>query len=75
MGIEYGRLGAGLVALMIYHGAYFFEILRSQRRVFSAGYGPGPRWRGTFHVTRYTGGLFCRNIDLIGLLPLLDDSS
>lgn len=29
---------AGLVALMIYHGAYFFEILRSQRRVFSAGY-------------------------------------
>jgi polar amino acid transport system permease protein len=26
------------VALIIYHGAYFFEILRSQRRVFSGGY-------------------------------------
>jgi polar amino acid transport system permease protein len=26
------------MALIIYHGAYFFEILRSQRRVFSGGY-------------------------------------
>lgn len=29
---------AGLLALIIYHGAYFFEILRSQRRLFSGGY-------------------------------------
>ncbi|HAT1612345.1 TPA: amino acid ABC transporter permease [Raoultella planticola] len=38
VGISLDAWSAGLVALMIYHGAYFFEILRSQRRVFSAGY-------------------------------------
>lgn len=38
VGISMDARTAGLVALMIYHGAYFFEILRSQRRVFSAGY-------------------------------------
>ncbi|EJR0221913.1 amino acid ABC transporter permease [Raoultella planticola] len=38
VGISMEAWSAGLVALMIYHGAYFFEILRSQRRVFSAGY-------------------------------------
>jgi polar amino acid transport system permease protein len=38
VGISMDAWTAGLVALMIYHGAYFFEILRSQRRVFSAGY-------------------------------------
>ncbi|ENT2992803.1 amino acid ABC transporter permease [Raoultella planticola] len=38
VGISMNAWSAGLVALMIYHGAYFFEILRSQRRVFSAGY-------------------------------------
>ena len=38
VGISMDACSAGLVALMIYHGAYFFEILRSQRRVFSAGY-------------------------------------
>lgn len=38
VGISMDAWSAGLVALMIYHGAYFFEILRSQRRVFSAGY-------------------------------------
>ena len=38
VGISMDAWSAGLVALMIYNGAYFFEILRSQRRVFSAGY-------------------------------------
>ena len=38
VGISMDAWSAGLLALMIYHGAYFFEILRSQRRVFSAGY-------------------------------------
>ena len=38
VGISMDAWSDGLVALMIYHGAYFFEILRSQRRVFSAGY-------------------------------------
>lgn len=38
VGISMDAWSAGLVALMIYHGAYFFEILRSQRRVFSTGY-------------------------------------
>ena len=38
VGISMDAWSAGLVALMIYHGAYLFEILRSQRRVFSAGY-------------------------------------
>lgn len=38
VGISMDAWSAGLVALIIYHGAYFFEILRSQRRVFSAGY-------------------------------------
>ncbi|HAV2256682.1 amino acid ABC transporter permease [Raoultella ornithinolytica] len=38
VGISMDAWSAGLVALMIYHGAYFFEILRSQRWVFSAGY-------------------------------------
>lgn len=38
LGISLEAWTAGLVALIIYHGAYFFEILRSQRRVFSNGY-------------------------------------
>ena len=38
IGISLEAWTAGLVALIIYHGAYFFEILRSQRRVFSSGY-------------------------------------
>ena len=38
LGISLDAWTAGLVALIIYHGAYFFEILRSQRRVFSNGY-------------------------------------
>ncbi|MFV0263573.1 MAG: amino acid ABC transporter permease [Kluyvera sp.] len=38
LGISLDAWAAGLVALIIYHGAYFFEILRSQRRVFSNGY-------------------------------------
>ncbi|WP_434643463.1 amino acid ABC transporter permease [Klebsiella sp. I138] len=38
IGISMDAWTAGLVALIFYHGAYFFEILRSQRRVFSAGY-------------------------------------
>ena len=35
LGISMEPWTAGLLALIIYHGAYFFEILRSQRRVFS----------------------------------------
>ena len=38
LGISLEAWTAGLLALIIYHGAYFFEILRSQRRVFSNGY-------------------------------------
>lgn len=38
LGISLEAWSAGLLALIIYHGAYFFEILRSQRRVFSNGY-------------------------------------
>lgn len=38
LGISMEAWSAGLLALVIYHGAYFFEILRSQRRIFSAGY-------------------------------------
>ncbi|MBS1206827.1 MAG: transporter permease [Proteobacteria bacterium] len=38
VGISMDAWTAGLLALVIYHGAYFFEILRSQRRIFSAGY-------------------------------------
>jgi len=38
LGISMEAWSAGLLALVIYHGAYFFEILRSQRRLFSAGY-------------------------------------
>ncbi|WP_407579717.1 amino acid ABC transporter permease [Citrobacter koseri] len=38
IGISMEAWSAGLTALIIYHGAYFFEILRSQRRVFSEGY-------------------------------------
>ena len=38
VGISLEAWTAGLLALIIYHGAYFFEILRSQRRVFSNGY-------------------------------------
>ncbi|MGK9175707.1 amino acid ABC transporter permease [Yokenella regensburgei] len=38
IGISMEAWTAGLVALIIYHGAYFFEILRSQRRLFSKGY-------------------------------------
>lgn len=38
LGISLDAWTAGMVALIIYHGAYFFEILRSQRRVFSNGY-------------------------------------
>lgn len=38
LGISMEACTAGLLALVIYHGAYFFEILRSQRRIFSAGY-------------------------------------
>ena len=36
LGISMEPWTAGLLALIIYHGAYFFEILRSQRRVFPA---------------------------------------
>lgn len=38
LGISMEAWSAGLLALVIYHGAYFFEILRSQRRLFSVGY-------------------------------------
>ncbi|WP_342324141.1 ABC transporter permease subunit [Kosakonia sp. BYX6] len=38
IGISMEAWTAGLLSLVIYHGAYFFEILRSQRRIFSAGY-------------------------------------
>ncbi len=38
LGISMEPWTAGLLALIIYHGAYFFEILRSQQRVFSGGY-------------------------------------
>ncbi|WLI76800.1 ABC transporter permease subunit [Kosakonia sp. H02] len=38
LGISMEAWTAGLLSLVIYHGAYFFEILRSQRRIFSAGY-------------------------------------
>ncbi|WP_200550237.1 amino acid ABC transporter permease [Kosakonia sp. LAM2021] len=38
LGISMDAWTAGLLALVIYHGAYFFEILRSQRRIFSSGY-------------------------------------
>lgn len=38
LGISLEAWTAGLLALIIYHGAYFFEIIRSQRRVFSNGY-------------------------------------
>lgn len=38
LGISLDAWTAGMLSLIIYHGAYFFEILRSQRRIFSAGY-------------------------------------
>lgn len=38
LGLSLDAWTAGLLALVIYHGAYFFEILRSQRRIFSGGY-------------------------------------
>ncbi|KMK20177.1 ABC transporter permease [Pluralibacter gergoviae] len=38
LGISMEAWSAGLLALIIYHGAYFFEILRSQRRLLAGGY-------------------------------------
>ena len=38
LGISMEAWSAGLLALIIYHGAYFFEILRSQRRLLASGY-------------------------------------
>jgi len=38
LGLSLDAWNAGLLSLIIYHGAYFFEILRSQRRLFSDGY-------------------------------------
>ena len=38
LGLSMEAWTAGMLALVIYHGAYFFEILRSQRRIFSTGY-------------------------------------
>lgn len=38
IGISMEPWTAGLVSLVIYHSAYFYEILRSQRRIFSSGY-------------------------------------
>lgn len=38
LGISMQAWSAGLLALIIYHGAYFFEILRSQRRLLAGGY-------------------------------------
>ncbi|MFU0865175.1 amino acid ABC transporter permease [Kluyvera ascorbata] len=55
LGISLDAWTAGLVALIIYHGAYFFEILRSQRRVFSNGYIEAAVVQG---FSRYT--IFCR---------------
>ncbi|CAK9883795.1 MAG: Glutamine transport system permease protein GlnP [Candidatus Erwinia impunctatus] len=51
IGISLDAWSAGLFALIIYHGAYFFEILRSQRRLFSAGYVEAALAQG---FTRYT---------------------
>lgn len=38
IGISMEPWTAGLVSLVVYHSAYFYEILRSQRRIFSSGY-------------------------------------
>ena len=37
IGISMDAWTAGIVALVIYHSAYFYEILRSQRQIFSSG--------------------------------------
>lgn len=59
VGISMEAWTAGLIALIIYHGAYFFEILRSQRRVFSGAISKPPSPR-VFRVIKYSGELFCR---------------
>jgi polar amino acid transport system permease protein len=58
VGISMEPWTAGLIALIIYHGAYFFEILRSQRRVFSGGYIEAAVAQG-FRATKYSAALFC----------------
>lgn len=57
LGISMEPWTAGLLALIIYHGAYFFEILRSQRRVFSGGILKPPLLRA-FLAMPFFGGLF-----------------
>lgn len=51
LGLSLDAWTAGLVALIIYHGAYFFEILRSQRRVFFHGYIEAAVVQGFSHYT------------------------
>jgi His/Glu/Gln/Arg/opine family amino acid ABC transporter permease subunit len=57
VGISMDAWTAGLVALIIYHGAYFLKILRSQPGIFRRI--SRRRWRRAFRATKYTGGLFC----------------
>ena len=44
---------AGLLALTLYHGAYFAEILRSQRLIMPAGYIEAAQAHGFRHFTLY----------------------
>ena len=69
VGISMEPWTAGLVSLVIYHGAYCFEILRSQRGVFSAGYIEAALAQGFSRFTIYR-CIILPNI-FYGALPLL----
>lgn len=58
VGISMEPWTAGLIALVIYHGAYFLRFYAA-----SVGYFPvaisRPRWRRDFRATKYSAALFC----------------
>ncbi|MFU0964710.1 amino acid ABC transporter permease [Kluyvera ascorbata] len=81
LGISLEAWTAGLLALIIYHGAYFFEILRSQRRVFSNGYIEAAVVQGFSHYTIFRRivlpNIFSSSLPLLGnqLIICLKDTA
>ncbi|KAA8999389.1 amino acid ABC transporter permease [Affinibrenneria salicis] len=69
LGISMSAFTAGLIALSLYHGAYFFEIFRSQRQVFSAGYIEAAQAQG-FSKYKTFRRIILPNI-ISGALPLM----
>lgn len=69
IGISMEAWTAGLVSLIIYHSAYFYEILRSQRRIFSTGYIEAATAQGFSRYKTFT-RIITPNI-FSGALPLM----